>query len=89
MKVYRGVDVSTHVFLTTTLIGDECSASRSYRFTPGKVISVLIGRDGEVKIFLPYRDPNSDPSVVQPVASRYTDFATAAHRAGRCLNQDA
>jgi hypothetical protein len=24
---------------------------------------------------LPYRDSNSDPSVVQPVASRYTDYA--------------
>jgi hypothetical protein len=24
----------------------------------------------------PYRDWNSDPSVIQPVASRYTDYAT-------------
>jgi hypothetical protein len=24
---------------------------------------------------LPYRDSNSDPSVVQPVASHYTDYA--------------
>jgi hypothetical protein len=27
--------------------------------------------------FLPYRDSNSDPSVVLPVASRYTDYITA------------
>jgi hypothetical protein len=28
---------------------------------------------------LPYRDSNSDPLVVQPVASRYTDCTTATH----------
>jgi hypothetical protein len=26
----------------------------------------------------PYRDSNSEPSVVQPVASRYTDYAISA-----------
>jgi hypothetical protein len=30
------------------------------------------------EIFLPYRDSNSDPSVVQSVASRYTDYDTLA-----------
>jgi hypothetical protein len=30
------------------------------------------GRYGEVKNSLPYWDSNSDPSIVQPVASRYT-----------------
>jgi hypothetical protein len=30
---------------------------------------------GEQKILDPTRDSNSDPSVVQPVASRYTDYA--------------
>jgi hypothetical protein len=30
------------------------------------------------EIFLPYRDSNSDPSIVQPVASRYTDCAISA-----------
>jgi hypothetical protein len=31
------------------------------------------GRYGEAKILDPYRDSNSDPSVVQSIASRYTD----------------
>jgi hypothetical protein len=34
------------------------------------------GRRGEN--CLPYRDSNSEPSVVQPVASRYTECATPA-----------
>jgi hypothetical protein len=33
---------------------------------------------GEEKILDPTRTPNSDPSVVQPVASRYTDYAILA-----------
>jgi hypothetical protein len=34
------------------------------------------GRYGEVNIF----DPTGTPLVVQPLASRYTDWATPAHR---------
>jgi hypothetical protein len=33
------------------------------------------GRHGEVKILDTTGDSNSDPSVVQPVASRYTDYS--------------
>jgi hypothetical protein len=36
MKTYEGVGVQTHVFLTSALVGDEWSASRLGRFTPGK-----------------------------------------------------
>jgi hypothetical protein len=36
------------------------------------------GRLGEVKILDPYGDSNSNPSVVQPVASRYTDYTIPA-----------
>jgi hypothetical protein len=34
MKIYRGVDVYNHVFLTLALIGGEWSASRSNRYNP-------------------------------------------------------
>jgi hypothetical protein len=36
------------------------------------------GRRGEVKILDPTGTRNSDPSVVQRVASRYTDYAFSA-----------
>jgi hypothetical protein len=36
MKGYVGVNVQTHVFLTTALVGGEWSASRPGRFTPGE-----------------------------------------------------
>jgi hypothetical protein len=37
------------------------------------------GRHGEVKILDPIGNRTPNPSVVQPVASRYTDCVTAAH----------
>jgi hypothetical protein len=36
MKAYGGVDVWTHVFLTSALVGGEWSASRPGRFTLGE-----------------------------------------------------
>jgi hypothetical protein len=61
MKAYGGVDVYIHVFLASTEVGGEWSASRSCRFTSGGNVSVSIayeaggpqnrsGRQGEVKI---------------------------------------
>jgi hypothetical protein len=35
MKAYGEVDVQSHIFLTSALAGDERSASRPGRFTPG------------------------------------------------------
>jgi hypothetical protein len=35
MKTYEGVDAEIHEFLTSALVGDEWSASRPGRFTPG------------------------------------------------------
>jgi hypothetical protein len=36
MKAYEGVDVQIHIFLTSTLVGGEWSASRPGHFTPGE-----------------------------------------------------
>jgi hypothetical protein len=36
MKVYGVVDVYVHIFLTTTLVGGEWSASRPSRYIPGR-----------------------------------------------------
>jgi hypothetical protein len=85
MKAYVGVEVQINVFLTSELVGGECSASNSGRFTSGErapgahwigglgVPQGRSGQCGEVKMFDPTGTRNADPSVVQPVASRYTD----------------
>jgi hypothetical protein len=90
MKAYGGVDVYSHVFLTSAVVGGEWSASRLCRFTPGVrapgahwVGGWVDPRDSlddlEKENSCPYRDSNSNLSVVQPVASRYTDCAIPAH----------
>jgi hypothetical protein len=68
MKMYGGVDVYIHIFLTSALAGGEWSASRPESFTPGKEPLVPLdrrlgepqtrsGRFGEEKILDP-RTPN-------------------------------
>jgi hypothetical protein len=84
-----GVDVWIHIFLTSALVGGEWSTSHPGRFTPeerapgthwiGCWVDLRAGLDDlEKRKFLTLRDSNSDPSVVQPVASRYTDYAIPA-----------
>jgi hypothetical protein len=86
MKAYGGVDVQIHIFLTSTLVGGQWWAARPGRFTHrerapgthwiGGWVDPRPGLDDvKMRKFLTYRDSNSDPSVVQPVASRYTDNA--------------
>jgi hypothetical protein len=84
MKAYGGVDVWIHVLLNSALAGDELSASHHGRITPadkapgtywiGGWMKLRAGLDDvEKRKILPLPDSNSDPSVVQPVASRYSD----------------
>jgi hypothetical protein len=81
-SVYRSI----HIFLTSVLAGGELSALRPGRFTPGEKASGthLIGGwesprasldDMESENSCPYRDSDSDPSIIQPVVSHYTDWA--------------
>jgi hypothetical protein len=81
MKAYVGVVVQIHAFLTFALIGGKWSASRPCRIIPGETVPGTLWRGGWVDSrtglddmeklkFLTYRDSNSDPSVVQLVASR-------------------
>jgi hypothetical protein len=86
-------------FLISPLIEGDWSASHPGRFTPGEKASGthFIGGwvgprtglyDVENEKSRPYRDSNSDPSVVQPVASRYTNCVSQwkckMHPASKC-----
>jgi hypothetical protein len=88
MKTFGLVDAYTHVFLTSALVG-EWSVSRPGRFTPGERapgthwIGGWVGPRANLDYmekwkYMPSPDSNSDPLVVQPVASRYTDSAIPA-----------
>jgi hypothetical protein len=87
MKAYGGVDAYIHLFWTSAQVGGDWSASRPGRFTPGERVpstnwmGTRSGLDdvGDEKS-RPYRYSNSDPSAVQPVVSRYTDYAIPARQ---------
>jgi hypothetical protein len=95
MKVYGGVDAQIHVFLTSALVGGKWSASRPCRLTPEEKYPVTTGYEAGWapepvwtkwrKNSCPYRDWNSYPSIVQPVACRYTDWAIPATASVRRL----
>jgi hypothetical protein len=85
MKTYGGVEVLIALFLTSALVRAEWSASRPSRFTPAERAPGIHWRAGwvspstdlddvERRKSCLYRYSNSDPSAVQPVASRYTDW---------------
>jgi hypothetical protein len=90
MKTFEGPDVWIHIFLISTLARGEWSASRPGRFTPGERapsthwlggwLDPRAGLDDvEKRKLLTPRDSNFNPSLVQPVASRYTDYAIELH----------
>jgi hypothetical protein len=72
--------------MTSALVGGEWSASRPGRFTPWERAPGIHWIGGWVdprtvwrrENSLPYWESNSDPSIVQPVASRYTDCVIPA-----------
>jgi hypothetical protein len=79
-----------HVFFTSALVGGDWSASRPGRFTLGEIAPGTHWIGGCVNTstkwrsenFCLYRDSNSDPLVLQPVASRYTVCAIPALHIG-------
>jgi hypothetical protein len=86
MKVYGKCMYRSNISLTSALFGGEWSASRHCCFTPGERTSDNHWIEGwmgsgaclddvEKRKLLTLRDSNFNPSVVQPVTSRYTDCA--------------
>jgi hypothetical protein len=82
---------------TAALAEDEWSALRPGQFTPGERASVIdwiggwvdpepVWTFGEENILDPTATPISDPSVVQPVASRYNNYVIPASRT--CLGEN-
>jgi hypothetical protein len=73
----RGVDYSSTLSLTSTLDESGWSTSRPGRFTAGKVTRYpLYRRLGGVWTGMEnLAPPGFDPRTLQPVASRYTDYA--------------
>jgi hypothetical protein len=86
MKTCIGVDVWIDVLLPSALVKDEFSVLRSGRFIAAErgqgnqwITGYLGPRTGldetKRKECWLYRDSNSDPTTIQPVASHYTDWA--------------
>jgi hypothetical protein len=76
-----GVQVQLYSFSTSALVGGGWSAPRPGRFTRKKDPVPIVqeawwaqGRSGRVEKF--WSPPGFDSRTVQPVASRYTDWAT-------------
>jgi hypothetical protein len=71
MKTHGGVDIQIYTFLTSALVGGERSASCSSRFIPEEARWVLepVWTTWGGERSCPYQNLNSDPLVIQPIAS--------------------
>jgi hypothetical protein len=80
MKEYVGMDVYIHVFLTLALGGDEWSASRSGRFTPGERApgTNWIGGWVDLRAGLDTLEKILDPTETQTLTSRPSSPLPAA-----------
>jgi hypothetical protein len=78
MKAYRGVDVQSHVFMTSVLIG-KWYVSRPGRFIPRKInllthwIGAFVGPKPAENIFVSTGTRTQNRLIVQPAASSCTD----------------
>jgi hypothetical protein len=84
MKAYGEVDAKIHVPLASALVGGQLKAPAAS--PPGKEPQYALDRrlgGPRSENSSPYRDTNSDPSVVHPAASRYTD-CPAQPKESRC-----
>jgi hypothetical protein len=77
MKVNGGMDVQIHVSLTSALVGGEWSASRTGPFAPGRIDPGTLWTRGWVgpRTGLDDVEKILEPTVIQPIAGRYTDCA--------------
>jgi hypothetical protein len=73
-KVFCGMEVYLHSFLTSALDGGEWLTSRPGRFTPTERTlapePIWTGGGGEEKNSQPF--PDSNPPIIHPEAQRYT-----------------
>jgi hypothetical protein len=82
MKAYGGVHVYINIFLTSALLEVSGQLHAPSALSPGKIPRYPLGgpesrlNDRRSENSWLHRYSNSDPSVVQPIASRYTDYAT-------------
>jgi hypothetical protein len=84
------MDVYTHVFLNSALVGGKQSTSCPDLFTPVETVFLLTSQEvwwTPVPAWMAWKhensspgwDSNYDPSAVQPIASHYAHYTTLAH----------